>query len=50
MTLLVGQGERMEQHPVSIFEVDELCCVNLPERMAEAGLLCQVGGIIAERQ
>lgn len=34
----------------SIFEVDKICCANLPERLAGAGLLCKVGGIIVEER
>lgn len=30
------------------FEGDEICCANLPERLAGAGLLCKVGGLIGE--
>lgn len=39
----------MEQQANSIFEVDEICPANLPERLAGSGLTCEVGGIIAER-
>lgn len=39
----------MEQQANSVFEVDEICRANLPERLAAAGLLCKVGGIIDER-
>lgn len=39
----------MEQQANSIFEVDEICPANLPERLAGAGLTCEVGGIIAKR-
>lgn len=39
----------MEQQARGVFEVDEICHANLPERLAGAGLLCKLGGIIGER-
>lgn len=39
----------MEQQANGIFEVDEICGANLPERLAGAELLYKVGGIIGER-
>lgn len=38
----------MEQQANGVFEVDEICCAHLPEKLAGAGLLCKVGGLIGE--
>lgn len=38
----------MEQQANGVFEVDEICCAHLPEKLPGAGLLCKVGGLIGE--
>lgn len=48
IAFLAGGGERMEQQASGVFEVDGICCAHLPEKLAGAGLLCEVGGLIGE--